>query len=76
MSTSPSKKFGLKRATELRNIAEFTKEEMENIQLTKCESNNFDKNISNNKTNNSSENEASTDAYFDNNKNINNHENK
>ncbi len=71
MSTSTAKKFGLKRATELRNIAEFTKEEMESINLTKCESNNFDPNISNRNSNKCSENKTSIDAYF-----INNDENK
>ena len=64
MSTSPAKKFGLKRASELRNIAEFSKEEMDSIKLTKCESNNLE-NGNGNCTTNSTENRVSNDNYFD-----------
>lgn len=47
MSTSPAKKFGFKRATELRNVSEFSQEEIESIKLTKCESFKLDNDKSN-----------------------------
>lgn len=44
MSTSPSKRFGLKRSNEIRNISEFTKEEINEIKLTKCDENEYNNN--------------------------------
>ncbi len=38
MSTSPSKKFGLKRASEFRNASQLSNDEISEIKLTNCES--------------------------------------
>lgn len=66
MSTSPAKKFGLKRASELRNVAEFSKEEMESIKLTKCESSNLENQNSEGCNLNNTQIGVSNDDYFDN----------
>lgn len=41
MSTSPSKRFGLKRSNEIRNLTEFSMEEIKEIKLTEEESANI-----------------------------------